>query len=55
MRECLKVLLDYKAKVDLQDINGIAPLHMVAFSGQNYALTALLEHGAQVNLKSATK
>ena len=50
--EVVRALLSAGAKVDLQDKNGVAPLHMACQKGHAEVVCALLFEGATVDLQT---
>ena len=50
--EMVRLLLDYKASVNIQDEDGDRPLHLCAFSSEPEIAELLIQHGANPNLKN---
>lgn len=50
--ECVRLLLEHcdTRLVNLQTFNGRTPLHLAAESGQSDMISALLQHGARLDL-----
>jgi ankyrin repeat protein len=44
--ECVKVLLEYHATVNIQDSNGLTPLHWACHHGNTEVIKLLLKAGA---------
>ena len=48
--DMVRLLLDYKANVNMQDEDGDRPLHLCAFSSEPEVAALLIQHGANPNL-----
>lgn len=50
--ECVNLLLDYKAEVDIKDSDNNTALHIAVKEGNTNIVNLLLKAGAEVNVKN---